>query len=161
MAKYKGTINLQSMEDTMHLARCALTPPTMQHNKYKIVPTTKPKKVAVIGGGIGGMACALVLNKRGHKPVIFEKTDTLGGLFITASSMSFKAVSYTHLRGVFAARNPCAFAAESRRARRRTVAGEGRVGLQGDSQASAHKRSYGAQALRAGEEAPGGISARL
>ena len=90
MAKYKGTINLQSMEDTMHLARCALTPPTMQHNKYKIVPTTKPKSVAVIGGGIGGMECALVLAKRGHKPVIFEKTDTLGGLFITASSMSFK-----------------------------------------------------------------------
>ena len=90
MAKYKGTINLQSMEDTMHLARCALTPPTMQHNKYKIVPTTKPKKVAVIGGGIGGMECALMLTKRGHKPVLFEKTDTLGGLFITASSMSFK-----------------------------------------------------------------------
>ena len=90
MAKYKGTINLQSMDDTMHLARCALTPQTMQHNKYKIVPTTRPKKVAVIGGGIGGMECALVLKKRGHTPVIFEKTDTLGGLFITASSMSFK-----------------------------------------------------------------------
>ncbi len=89
-AKYKGTVNLQSMDDTMHLARCALTPPTMQHNKYKIVPTTKPKKVAVIGGGIGGMECALMLTKRGHKPVLFEKTDTLGGLFITASSMSFK-----------------------------------------------------------------------
>ena len=89
-AKYKGTVNLQSMEDTMHLARCALTPPTMQHNKYKIVPTTKPKKVAIIGGGIGGMECALMLTKRGHKPVLFEKTDTLGGLFITAASMSFK-----------------------------------------------------------------------
>ena len=76
-AKYKGTVNLQSMDDTMHLARCALTPPTMQHNKYKIVPTTKPKKVAIIGGGVGGMECALVLKKRGHKPVIFEKTDTL------------------------------------------------------------------------------------
>ena len=62
----------------------------MQHNKYKIVPTTKPKKVAIIGGGIGGMECALMLTKRGHKPVLFEKTDTLGGLFITAASMSFK-----------------------------------------------------------------------
>ena len=90
MAKYKGTNNLQPLWDSMHLARCALTPPTMQHNKYKIVPTTKPKKVAIIGGGIGGMECALVLKRRGHKPVIFEKTDRLGGLFITASSMSFK-----------------------------------------------------------------------
>ena len=89
-AKYKGTANVQSMEDTMHLARCALTPPTMQHNRYKIVPTANPKKVAIIGGGIGGMESALVLKKRGHNPVIFEKTDVLGGMFLTASAMSFK-----------------------------------------------------------------------
>ena len=78
------------MDDSLHLARCALTPSTMQHNKYKIVPTRKPKKVAIIGGGIGGMECALVLKQRGHTPVIFEKTSELGGLYITASAMSFK-----------------------------------------------------------------------
>ena len=78
-AKYKGTANIQSMEDSLHLARCALTPPTMQHNRYKIVPTTKPKKVAIVGGGIGGMECALVLKQRGHVPTIFEKTGDLGG----------------------------------------------------------------------------------
>ena len=89
-AKYKGTANIQGLEDSLHLGRCALTPSTMQHNRYKIVPTKNPKKVAIIGGGIGGMECALVLKRRGHKPVIFEKTDRLGGLFITASSMSFK-----------------------------------------------------------------------
>ena len=43
-AKYKGTVNLQSMDDTMHLARCALTPPTMQHNKYKIVRPRSPRR---------------------------------------------------------------------------------------------------------------------
>ena len=85
-----GTPNMQPMDDSLHLARCALTPSTMQHNKYKIVPTKKPKKVAIIGGGIGGMECALVLLQRGHKPVIFEKTNELGGLFLTASAMSFK-----------------------------------------------------------------------
>ena len=89
-AKYKGTANIQSMEDSLHLARCALTPPTMQHNRYKIVPTQKPKKVAIVGGGIGGMECALVLKRRGHVPTIFEKTDVLGGMFLTASAMSFK-----------------------------------------------------------------------
>ena len=46
--------------------------------------------VAVVGGGIGGMECALVLKKRGHKPVLFEKANELGGLFLTASAMSFK-----------------------------------------------------------------------
>ena len=74
----------------MHLARCALTPPTMQHNRYKIVPTNSPKKVAIIGGGIAGMECALMLKKRGHIPTIFEKTGELGGMFLTASAMSFK-----------------------------------------------------------------------
>ena len=89
-AKYKGTAKIQSMEDSLHLARCALTPPTMQHNRYKIVPTRNPKKVAIVGGGIGGMECALVLKQRGHVPTIFEKTDVLGGMFLTASAMSFK-----------------------------------------------------------------------
>ena len=89
-SKYKGTANLQKLDDSLHLARCALNPTTMQHNKYKIVQTKKPKKVAIIGGGIGGMECALVLLQRGHKPVIFEKTNELGGLFLTASAMSFK-----------------------------------------------------------------------
>ena len=90
MSKFKGTANLQSMDDSLHLARCALNPTTMQHNKYKIVPTRHPKKVAIIGGGLGGMECALVLKQRGHTPVIFEKTGELGGLFLTASAMSFK-----------------------------------------------------------------------
>ena len=89
-AKYKGTSNLQKLDDSLHLARCALNPTTMQHNKYKIVPAKKPKKVAIIGGGVGGMECALVLKQRGHIPTIYEKTNELGGLFLTASAMTFK-----------------------------------------------------------------------
>ena len=90
MAKFAGTPNIQHLGDSLHLARCALNPTTMQHNKYKIVPTKSPKKVAVIGGGIGGMECALVLKQRGHIPVLFEKSGELGGLFLTASAMTFK-----------------------------------------------------------------------
>ncbi len=89
-AKYKGTANIQGLEDSLHLGRCALYPPTMQHDRYKIVPTKNPKKVAIIGAGIGGCETALVLKKRGHHPVIFEKSDRIGGLFLTASAMSFK-----------------------------------------------------------------------
>ena len=98
MAKFAGTPNIQHLGDSLHLARCALNPTTMQHNKYKIVPTKSPKKVAVIGGGIGGMECALVLKQRGHTPVIFEKTNELGGLYITASAMSFKEADKALLR---------------------------------------------------------------
>ena len=90
MAKFAGTPNVQHFNDSMHLARCALNPTTMQHTRYKIVPTKNPKKVAIIGGGIVGMECALVLKQRGHIPTIFEKTDELGGLFLTASAMTFK-----------------------------------------------------------------------
>ena len=90
MAKFAGTPNIQHLGDSLHLARCALNPTTMQHNKYKIVPTKSPKKVAVIGGGIGGVECALVLKQRGHIPTLFEKSGELGGLFLTASAMTFK-----------------------------------------------------------------------
>ena len=89
-AKYKGTANIQGLSDSLHLGRCALNPPTMQHTRYKIVPTKNPKKVAIIGAGIGGVECALVLKQRGHQPTVFEKTDRIGGLFLTASAEVFK-----------------------------------------------------------------------
>ena len=89
-AKSKHTANTQSLDDSLHLARCALTPSTMQHNKYKIVPTDKPKKVAIVGAGFGGLEAALVLKKRGHQPVVFEKDNKMFGLYNTAAAMSFK-----------------------------------------------------------------------
>ena len=89
-SSWEGVPNMQSLDDSLHLARCALTPSTMQHNKYKIVPTNKPKRIAIVGGGVGGMESALVLKKRGHYPVIFEKEEKLGGLYNTSSAMSFK-----------------------------------------------------------------------
>jgi 2-enoate reductase len=89
-AKWEGSCNMMEMSDTIGMARCALNPMTMQHKKYKIVKTTTPKKVAIIGGGIGGMEAALVLQARGHKPTIYEKSDTLGGVFIKAAAPSFK-----------------------------------------------------------------------
>jgi mycofactocin system FadH/OYE family oxidoreductase 2 len=39
----------------------------------------KVKKVVVIGGGVAGMEAARVLRLRGHKVVLFEKSDRLGG----------------------------------------------------------------------------------
>lgn len=38
------------------------------------------KKVAVIGSGPSGMACADLLNKWGHTVTLFEKDDAIGGL---------------------------------------------------------------------------------
>ncbi|MBQ4565843.1 MAG: FAD-dependent oxidoreductase, partial [Oscillospiraceae bacterium] len=86
----KGHANTQSLTDTMGLARCALNPETMQSKKYKLEPARKQKKIAVIGGGIGGMEAALVCAKRGHKVTLYEKSDSLGGVFIAAAAPSFK-----------------------------------------------------------------------
>ena len=36
------------------------------------------------------MEAARVLRKRGHTPVIYEKSDHLGGVFVAASSCSYK-----------------------------------------------------------------------
>jgi len=87
---YKGHANDQEITDSMGLARCAINPPTMQSNKYKIVPAAKSKKIAVIGGGIGGMEAALVCAKRGHSVTLYEKSDKLGGVFIAAAAPSYK-----------------------------------------------------------------------
>ena len=86
----KGHANTQDLKDTMGLARCALNPETMQSKKYNLKPAKKSKKVAVVGGGIGGMEAAIVLAKRGHEVTLYEKTDKLGGVFIAAAAPSFK-----------------------------------------------------------------------
>ncbi len=90
MASYKGVGNDQLLSDNAGMARCAVNPETMQSKKYKIVPTSRPKDVAIIGGGIGGMEAARVLKLRGHNPIIYEKTDRLGGIFNAAAAPSFK-----------------------------------------------------------------------
>ena len=86
----KGHANTQDLTDTMGLARCALNPETMQSKKYHLEPAKKSKKVAIIGGGIGGMEAAIVCAKRGHTVTLYEKTDKLGGVFIAAAAPSFK-----------------------------------------------------------------------
>lgn len=40
------------------------------------------KRVAVIGSGPSGMACAIQLNQRGHSVTVYEKDDRIGGLLM-------------------------------------------------------------------------------
>ncbi len=90
MSHYKGVANAQSIHDASHISRCALDPRVMQSDKYYIAPAKKSKKIAVIGGGIGGMESAILLAKRGHSVTLYEKTDKLGGVFIAAAMPSYK-----------------------------------------------------------------------
>ena len=90
MAHYKGVACDTPLGDSIHMARCALNPTTMDGGKYDLKPAKKCKNVAIIGGGIGGMEVARVCAMRGHKATIYEKTDKLGGVFIAAAAPAFK-----------------------------------------------------------------------
>jgi len=49
------------------------------------------KTVLVVGGGVGGMQAALTAAKRGHKVILCEKTDRLGGTLLCEEKVPFKS----------------------------------------------------------------------
>ena len=48
--------------------------------EYRVVRTSRPKKIVVVGGGAGGMEYALTADEIGHTVVLFEQCATLGGV---------------------------------------------------------------------------------
>lgn len=69
---------------------CAVNPACGRELTYTIEKTDKKKTVVVIGGGLGGMEAARVCALKGHEVDLFEKTDKLGGAFISASAFDYK-----------------------------------------------------------------------
>ncbi len=55
-----------------------------------IRPVSKIKKVAVVGGGPGGMKAAIELADRGHDVTLYEAADKLGGALRHTDYVSFK-----------------------------------------------------------------------
>ncbi|MBQ9320921.1 MAG: FAD-dependent oxidoreductase [Eubacterium sp.] len=90
LTKHNGSANDQDLSETAGMCRCAVNPISMQSTKYYVRPAKHPKKVAVIGGGIGGMEAARILTLRGHKVTLYEKSGELGGIFIAAAAPDFK-----------------------------------------------------------------------
>ncbi|MBN1627235.1 MAG: FAD-dependent oxidoreductase, partial [Deltaproteobacteria bacterium] len=63
------------------LTFCAVNPKLgLPSSVRSILPPAVSKKVAVIGGGPGGMKAAITAAERGHKVTLFEKSNALGGL---------------------------------------------------------------------------------
>jgi 2-enoate reductase len=69
---------------------CAVNPAVFSEADYELKKAAKPKKIAVIGGGIGGMEVARLAALRGHQVDLYEKTGTLGGVFTAAAAPNFK-----------------------------------------------------------------------
>ena len=48
--------------------------------KFESTATDSGKKVAIIGGGVGGLACAYQLRRMGHAATVFDNHKELGGM---------------------------------------------------------------------------------
>lgn len=70
--------------------KCSVNP-ELHRGHYPYLPKTEnPKKVIIIGGGPGGMQAAITAAQRGHKPIIIEKGDALGGQMKVYENLWFK-----------------------------------------------------------------------
>jgi 2,4-dienoyl-CoA reductase-like NADH-dependent reductase (Old Yellow Enzyme family)/thioredoxin reductase len=70
---------------------CSVNPKLGLDSAVKVIdPPTFSKKVAIIGGGPGGMKAAIVAAERGHKVTLYEKSEFLGGLLRHAEFDPYK-----------------------------------------------------------------------
>ena len=71
-------------------ATCLLNPRAVYETELVLGPTRSVKKVAVIGAGPAGLACATALAERGHEVDLFEARDDIGGQFAIAQRIPGK-----------------------------------------------------------------------
>ncbi len=64
---------------------CLVNPTLGREKEMTLVPTRKPKKIMVVGGGPGGLNVAWVAAKRGHDVHVYEKRGDLGGQLLPGS----------------------------------------------------------------------------
>lgn len=83
------------------IRRCTVNPGAYKEGPNKFIkPADAPKKVLVIGGGPAGMEAAINLCDRGHKVVLCEQADSLGGNLKHAQYVPFKREMPVFLRNM-------------------------------------------------------------
>ncbi len=70
--------------------KCAVNPRCCRERATTLAPAEKAKKVMIVGGGVAGCEAARVLALRGHQPVVFEKSNKLGGNLLVGGVPDFK-----------------------------------------------------------------------
>ncbi len=71
-------------------ASCLVNPFACRETTWQLKPTTKPKRVAIIGAGPAGLSAAVTAAQRGHHVTIFEKNNRIGGQLLMAKDVSGK-----------------------------------------------------------------------
>ncbi|MBT4836249.1 MAG: glutamate synthase subunit beta [Methylococcales bacterium] len=76
------TLNLTDKPVTIKTIECAIVDKAWENNwiQPQIAPHKTDKKIAVIGSGPAGLACAQQLARAGHSVDVYEKNDRIGGL---------------------------------------------------------------------------------
>jgi 2,4-dienoyl-CoA reductase-like NADH-dependent reductase (Old Yellow Enzyme family)/thioredoxin reductase len=70
--------------------RCTVNARAGLEREFPLVPSLRPRKVAVVGGGPAGMEAARAAAERGHEVTLFEKDRALGGQLRLAIVPPFK-----------------------------------------------------------------------
>ena len=73
--------------------RCSVNPLIGREYLYPTVdmPAPRAKKVVLVGGGPANLECARTAAARGHKVVLFEREELLGGKLVGATRTDFKS----------------------------------------------------------------------
>ncbi|WP_180027479.1 NADPH-dependent 2,4-dienoyl-CoA reductase [Acinetobacter sp. YH16032] len=79
-------------------ATCLVNPRAAYETELVYLKTKKPKKVAVVGGGVAGMSAATVAASRGHLVTLFEATNDVGGQFNLAKVVPGKEEFHETIR---------------------------------------------------------------
>jgi 15-cis-phytoene desaturase len=67
-----------NVEDTDNYRQAEAMSRSFRTN-LRVADPTQKKRVAIIGGGLSGLACAKYLSDAGHEPTVYEARDVLGG----------------------------------------------------------------------------------
>jgi len=79
-------------------ATCLLNPRACNETELVIRPASMKKRIAVIGAGPAGLACATTLGERGHSVTLFEQSAEIGGQFNMAKRIPGKEEFHESLR---------------------------------------------------------------